>query len=91
MSHKAHTVTLSRGADVVADSWKDVCAAVQKPELAPFDNSGTRAAICVYQRRVHGIAVLERAAISALHSLEAVEEKDFFPFCIGNKAGCFHS
>lgn len=43
MSHEAHSVTLLPRADVVADSWKDVCA--QKPELAPFGNSGARAAI----------------------------------------------
>lgn len=78
MSHKAHTVALSPRTDVVADSWKDVCAAVQKPGLAPFDNSGTQAAICVHQCRVHEIVVLERTGISALPSLEAVEEKDFF-------------
>lgn len=68
MSHEAHTVTLLPRADVVADSWKDVCA--QKPELAPFGNSGAQAAISVYQCRVHEIVVLERTDISALHSLE---------------------
>lgn len=60
---------------MVADSWKDVCA--QKPELAPFGNSGAQAAVSVYQCRVHEIVVLERTDISALHSLETVEEKGF--------------
>lgn len=54
---------------MVAASWKDVCAAVQKPDLALFNNSGTQAAISVYQYRVHEIVVLERAGISALHLL----------------------
>lgn len=90
ISHKAHTVALLPQTDVVADSWKDVCAAVQKPDLALFNNSGTQAAISVYQYMVHEIVVLERTGISALHSLRQWKRK-IFPFCIWNKVGCFHS